>query len=232
MTGALTVDIGDTPGAGKEGFVIKGKDENGDSIDLLRSYHQNDDTRSTADAVNYTGRNDGNDNLINRRALNEALATISGAELATQSVAGTVKVNVTTSETAGIDAVYREGAGKLFVRKAATGTNNNSSSGTQRGVAAFHSDSFAASNGFITLKAATSSKIGGVKASSTSTDNSSAFCIDSDGKGKIRNATNSTVGVQKKGQICTTGSAPAVNDYNVGQMVMRTDTKAVYIKVQ
>ena len=99
--------------------------------------------------------------------LEEELAKIGGADLATQTVAGTVKVNVTTSETAGIDAVYREGAGKLFVRKATTGTNNNSTSGTQRGVAAFHSDSFAASNGFITLKAATTPKIGGVKASSS-----------------------------------------------------------------
>ena len=189
-------------------------------------------TRSTADAVNYTGRNDGNDNLINRAALDAALASVSGAELATQSVAGTVKVNVTTSETAGIDAVYREGAGKLFVRKAATGTSNSTgASGTQRGVAAFHSDSFAASNGFITLKAATSSKMGGVKASSTSTDTSAAFCIDSDGKGKIRNASNSTVGVQKKGQICTTSGSPSSSDFSTGQMVMRTDTKAVYIKV-
>ena len=42
LTGATTINIGDTPGSGKAGFLIKGKDENGDAIDLLRSYHQND----------------------------------------------------------------------------------------------------------------------------------------------------------------------------------------------
>ena len=231
LTGSLTMVI-DSSTANKEGLVIKGKDDAGNAIDLLRSYHQNDSTRTMSDAVNYKGRTDNADNLINRAALDAALAAISGAELATKTVAGTVKVNVTTSETAGIDAVYREGSGKLMVRKAFTGTNNSSdASGTQRGVAAFHSDSFASSNGFITLKAATTSKMGGVKASSSSTDTSSAFCIDGDGKGKIRNATNSTIGVQRKGQICTTGGSPSSSDFNVGQMVMRTDTKAVYIKV-
>ena len=163
--------------------------------------------------------------------LEEELAKIGGADLATQTVAGTVKVNVTTSETAGIDAVYRQSDGQLFVRKAATGTNNNSSTGTQRGVAAFHSDSFAASNGFITLKAATSAKLGGVKASSTSSDTSSAFVIESDGTGKIRNSSSSTVGVSKRGQICTKNGAPTASDYGQGQMVLRTDSFAVYIKV-
>ena len=168
---------------------------------------------------------------VNKRYLEQELAKVSGAELATKTVAGTVKVNVTTSEVNATDAVYRNNDGKLFAMKAVTGTNNNTTTGTQRGVAAFHSDSFSASNGFITLKAATTSKLGGVKASSSSTSNASAFCVDSDGKGKIRLASRGDIGVSKLGEIHTASGSLSSSNYTVGQMVLRTDTKAVYIRV-
>ena len=230
LTGAVSMTI-DSPTSGKNGFLINGKDENGDAVELFRSYHQNDSSRTTADAVNYKGRTDSNDNIINRRALDEALATVTGASLATKTIAGTVKVNVTSSEVSATSAAYRNNDGLLYVMKAATGTSADQNTGAQRGVAAFHSDSFSGSNGFITLKAATSSKLGGVMASSSSSDSSSAFCIEADGKGKIRNNSSSTVGVQKRGMICTTSGAPSSSNFSVGQIIMRTDTKAVYIRV-
>ena len=169
---------------------------------------------------------------VNLRTLERMLGEGAGSgALATEAVAGTVKVNVSLSATTATDSVYRTNDGKLYAELAEVGTSTDINTGTQRGLAAFNTESFTANSGFIELKVATKTTLGGIKASASTGSTSDVIAIGSGGVARVIRNTNLTEGVSKRGEICVASTNPGVGDFTAGQMVYSTSTGSVYIRV-